>query len=269
MASFARYCKVSKSIMTCLESKEYMEVRNALHVLTRVIDVFPVMKKLSEMIEKRVDKLRQDERKDLQIMASQYFTMLQKLKPSMEAQEDFTRGVAIEGGSRGGGAKGGDNGGGGGSGGGGGDAKGKDGDRESGKSSVKGSREGGSDSERKRPAPSGGGEPPPKAVRTVAGVVVGASKPANDSPLNPNAKPFQPTTGGAPLSAKVPNGDGGGDRSGGGGGGAATAAAAAAVERKRDREGEMKSELSGRLDSSPGPPPKTARDDRRDDRRDD
>ena len=236
MASFARYCKVSKSIMTCLESKEYMEVRNALHVLTRVIDVFPVMKKLSEMIEKRVDKLRQDERKDLQIMASQYFTMLQKLKPSMEAQEDFTRGVAIEGGSRGGGARGGDDGGGGGGGGGGasgsggGDAKGKDVDRESGKSSVKGSKEGGSDSERKRPAPSGGGEPPPKAVRTVAGVVVGAPKPANDSPLNQNTKPFQPTTGGTPLSPKAATGDGGGGRSEAGGGGDA----AAGAERKRD-----------------------------------
>ena len=44
---FKWYCKIAKSIITCLESKEYMEVRNALHVLTGIIDVFPVMSKLS------------------------------------------------------------------------------------------------------------------------------------------------------------------------------------------------------------------------------
>ena len=46
-------------------------MRNALHVLTRVIDVFPKMKKLSDHLEKRVDKLRTEERKDLQMLASQ------------------------------------------------------------------------------------------------------------------------------------------------------------------------------------------------------
>ena len=38
---FKWYCKILKSLMSCLESKEYMEVRNALHVLTRIVDVFP------------------------------------------------------------------------------------------------------------------------------------------------------------------------------------------------------------------------------------
>ena len=64
----------------------------------------------------------------------------------------------------------------------------------------------------------------------VLGVVVGASKPANDSPLNPNTKPFQPTTGGTPLSPKAATGDGGGGRSEAGGGGDA----AAGAERKRN-----------------------------------
>ena len=101
---FKWYCKILKSLMLCLESAEYMEVRdhraplggvpptppppahsgvapphtplssqvrNALHVLTRVIDVFPKMKKLSDHLEKRVDKLRTEERKDLQMLASQ------------------------------------------------------------------------------------------------------------------------------------------------------------------------------------------------------
>ena len=34
--------RILKALTQCLESKEYMEIRNALHVLTRIVDVFPV-----------------------------------------------------------------------------------------------------------------------------------------------------------------------------------------------------------------------------------
>ena len=70
---FKWYCKILKSIMSCLESKEYMEVRNALHVLTRIVDVFPVMKRLADLLDKRVAALREDERPDLQTLAAQYY----------------------------------------------------------------------------------------------------------------------------------------------------------------------------------------------------
>jgi len=56
--------------MLCLESKEYMEVRNALHVLTRIVDVFPGMRKLCEHLERKVDALRSETRKDLQIQVN-------------------------------------------------------------------------------------------------------------------------------------------------------------------------------------------------------
>ena len=46
------------------------QVRNALHVLTRIVDVFPAMKKVCDNLEKKVDKLREEERKDLQTLAS-------------------------------------------------------------------------------------------------------------------------------------------------------------------------------------------------------
>ncbi|EOD06003.1 hypothetical protein EMIHUDRAFT_125244, partial [Emiliania huxleyi CCMP1516] len=47
---FKWYCK---ALMACLDSKEYMEVRNALHVLTRIIEVFPGMRKLCEHLERK------------------------------------------------------------------------------------------------------------------------------------------------------------------------------------------------------------------------
>ena len=95
---FKWYCKILKSLMQCLESKEYMELRNALHVLTRTIDVFPRMKKLGDLLEKRVAKLREEERKDLQMLASQYHGLLQKAKPGLQTQEQFCMGYDVTGG---------------------------------------------------------------------------------------------------------------------------------------------------------------------------
>ena len=93
---FKWFCKILKSLMSCLDSKEYMEVRNALHVLTRIVDVFPGMKKLCDHLEKKVKVITEDDsRKDLQVQASQYFTMLQKAKPNLQTQENFCCGFAI------------------------------------------------------------------------------------------------------------------------------------------------------------------------------
>jgi predicted AAA+ superfamily ATPase len=38
-----------------MESKEYMEIRNALTVLTKITSIFPVMRKSGINIEKRVN----------------------------------------------------------------------------------------------------------------------------------------------------------------------------------------------------------------------
>jgi len=97
---FKWFCKILKSLVHCLESSEYMEVRNALHVLTRTIDVFPGMRKLCEHLERKVDVLRSEERKDLQIQASQYYTMLQKVKPKLLTQDQFCCGFAMKQGDR-------------------------------------------------------------------------------------------------------------------------------------------------------------------------
>ena len=64
-------------------------MRNALHVLTRIVDVFPGMKKLCDHLEKKVKVITEDDsRKDLQVQEL-YFTMLQKAKPNLQTQENF------------------------------------------------------------------------------------------------------------------------------------------------------------------------------------
>lgn len=45
--------KITKLLIQCLESNEYMEIRNALIMLTKISGVFPVTRKTGYNIEKR------------------------------------------------------------------------------------------------------------------------------------------------------------------------------------------------------------------------
>ena len=78
-------------MMHCLESKEYMEVRNALHVLTRIVDVFPAIKNICTHLERKVAALKDEDRKDLQTLAAQYHSQLVKIKPQLQTQESFNQ----------------------------------------------------------------------------------------------------------------------------------------------------------------------------------
>lgn len=45
-------------MVVCLESGDYVQIRNALIVLIRVLPRFPVLAKLAQIIEKKVEKVR-------------------------------------------------------------------------------------------------------------------------------------------------------------------------------------------------------------------
>lgn len=47
--------KLTRLLIQCLESAEYMEIRNALIVLTKISSVFPVTRKSGLNLEKRVN----------------------------------------------------------------------------------------------------------------------------------------------------------------------------------------------------------------------
>lgn len=72
-----------------LDSKEYMQIRNALTVLIKVAPVFPAMSKVFMVIEKKVTNIKSDEREDLRILASRYHALLELQKPRQRSEKDF------------------------------------------------------------------------------------------------------------------------------------------------------------------------------------
>ncbi|CAI5508079.1 unnamed protein product, partial [Closterium sp. Naga37s-1] len=62
--------KLVKVLSTLLESTEYMHIRNALTLLSRVSAVFPVTKRGGLVLERKVNRLKVEERQDLKLMAT-------------------------------------------------------------------------------------------------------------------------------------------------------------------------------------------------------
>ncbi|CAB4273698.1 unnamed protein product [Prunus armeniaca] len=62
--------RITKLLIQCLESTEYMEIRNALILLSKISSVFPVTRKTGVNLEKRVSKIKADEREDLKVLAT-------------------------------------------------------------------------------------------------------------------------------------------------------------------------------------------------------
>ncbi|XP_066259419.1 THO complex subunit 2 isoform X1 [Euwallacea similis] len=73
--------KLAKAVVTCLESKDYVQIRNALIILIKIIPFFPVLIKLAQFLEKRIEKVRDEEknnRQDLFTLSSSYLGQLKQ-----------------------------------------------------------------------------------------------------------------------------------------------------------------------------------------------
>ena len=84
--------KIAKALVVCLESKDYVQIRNALTILTKILPHFPVIAKLNGVIEKRIEKVCNDEkesRKDLYIKAMSYSGQLRNRKNSVLKEHEF------------------------------------------------------------------------------------------------------------------------------------------------------------------------------------
>lgn len=84
--------KITKAMVFCLDSKDYMQIRNALIILMRILEHFPVLAKLAQIIERKVDKVKEDEknqRQDLFVLASSYSGQLKAKISSMMRESDF------------------------------------------------------------------------------------------------------------------------------------------------------------------------------------
>ncbi|XP_030748048.1 THO complex subunit 2 isoform X2 [Sitophilus oryzae] len=73
--------KLAKAVVTCLESKDYVQIRNSLIILIKIIPFFPVLIKLAQFLEKRIEKVRDEEknnRQDLFTLSSSYLGHLKQ-----------------------------------------------------------------------------------------------------------------------------------------------------------------------------------------------
>jgi len=68
---------------------EYMRIRNGLTILSKITSSFPMTLKAGTWMEKRVDKLRSEERQDLKLMATSVWAALQSKKESWVTDEAF------------------------------------------------------------------------------------------------------------------------------------------------------------------------------------
>ncbi|KAM3705521.1 hypothetical protein ACB094_03G087500 [Castanea mollissima] len=84
--------RITRLLIQCLESTEYMEIRNSLIMLTRISTVFPVTRKTGINLEKRVAKIKSDEREDLKVLATGVAAALAARKPSWVTDEEFGNG---------------------------------------------------------------------------------------------------------------------------------------------------------------------------------
>lgn len=65
--------RLTKAFIVCLDSGDYVQIRNALIVLTKLITYFPVISSFATAIERRVDQIRnteQNKRPDLYALAT-------------------------------------------------------------------------------------------------------------------------------------------------------------------------------------------------------
>ncbi|XP_077518841.1 THO complex subunit 2-like protein isoform X3 [Amblyomma americanum] len=84
--------KITKALVICLESGDYVQIRNSLIVLTKVLPHFPVMTNLGQALERRIEKIRQEEkdkRPDLFVLATGYSGQLKNKKPDLIPEHEF------------------------------------------------------------------------------------------------------------------------------------------------------------------------------------
>lgn len=84
--------RLTKAFILCLDSGDYIQIRNSLIILTKLLPQFPVMISFAQAIERRVENIRNDEkekRPDLFALATGYSGQLKARKTSFIPESEF------------------------------------------------------------------------------------------------------------------------------------------------------------------------------------
>ena len=84
--------KLTKSFIVCLESGEYVQMRNSLVILTKILPFYPKLIGFCSALEKRVEKIKsteKDKKQDIYTLASVYLGQLKQRKAHMVDEGKF------------------------------------------------------------------------------------------------------------------------------------------------------------------------------------
>ncbi|BHF61082.1 THO complex subunit 2 [Sparganum proliferum] len=84
--------RITKATVACLESGHYSQIRNALIVLTRILPHYPKITQFGSAVERRVNKLKEEEkdrRPDLKALAFSYAGLMRPRKVHWVCEEEF------------------------------------------------------------------------------------------------------------------------------------------------------------------------------------
>jgi len=84
--------KLTKSFIVCLESEEYLQMRNSLIILTKILPYYPRLTGFCSALEKRVEKITQvekDKKQDIHTLAVGYLGQLKMRKSQMVDEAKF------------------------------------------------------------------------------------------------------------------------------------------------------------------------------------
>ncbi|XP_015904652.2 THO complex subunit 2 [Parasteatoda tepidariorum] len=84
--------KITRALLICLDSGDYIQIRNSLLVLRKIAPHFPVITSLSLALERRMEKIKaeeKDKRPDLFVLATGYSGVLKAKKPTLIPGSEF------------------------------------------------------------------------------------------------------------------------------------------------------------------------------------
>ncbi|XP_058948707.2 THO complex subunit 2 [Pocillopora verrucosa] len=84
--------KLTKALVVCLESKDYTQIRNTIMVLTKILPYYPKVLNLGQALERRIDKICEEEkekRQDIYTLAVGYAGRLKVKKRDMVIESEF------------------------------------------------------------------------------------------------------------------------------------------------------------------------------------
>ncbi|KAL3318561.1 THO complex subunit 2 [Cichlidogyrus casuarinus] len=82
--------RITKSVVACLESCNYVQIRNGLIVLTRIAPHYPKLVNFGNAVERRLSKLKtEDKRPDIKALALSCMGMLKPHKADWRAEDKF------------------------------------------------------------------------------------------------------------------------------------------------------------------------------------